>query len=112
MITHLKILSTPYYVDHNRSFDSKPVCNCADGREMCSRPLLGDLHIAFRAERSGSGQRVIVIMNDLKVWMFNLGKAPTEHFKIGAKVPSEDMEQHIVDLYNNGDGIKIEYENV
>lgn len=112
MTTHLKILTTPYYVDHDMSFDTKPVCNCADGREMCSRPLLGDLHIAFKAKRDGGGQRVIVIMNDLKVWMFNQGSGVRAHFTIGDRVTPEDMKQHILNLRNNGDQIEIEYENV
>lgn len=105
-------MSTPYYVDHDRSFDTKPVSIGADGKHVCSRPLLGDLHIAFKAERDDPGNIEIVIMNDLKIWLFNLGTTPAQHFTIGSKVSPEDMKQHIDDLYSNGDKIKIDYENV
>ena len=112
MITHLKILSTPYYVNHDMSFETKPVCICADGTQMTSRPLLGDLHIAFKASRDSHTGDEIVIMNDLRVWIFANNFAPVAHFTIGEKVTTEDMKQHILDFSHSGDQIEIEYENV
>ena len=86
MVTKIKILSTPYYVDHDRSFVSKPVAICADGKQKCSSPLLGDLHIAFRASTQTAFQsdlpEEIVIMNDMKVWLFRSWRAPVSNFTI------------------------------
>ena len=111
MVTKLKILSTPYYVTHNVAFDTKPVSIGADGVQMCSRPLLGDMHIAFKVDRLGH-HKEIVIMNDLRIWLFVAKQPPVGQFTIGEKVTPDDMIQHIRDLKENGDQIEIEYENV
>ncbi len=111
MITRLKILSTPYYVRHTIPFDSKPVSITPQGEFQQSRPLMRSYLISFKASRP-SGYNEVVIMDDKRVWLFNESTPPKKHFTIGTKVTPENMEQHILDLYSNGDKIKIEYENV
>ena len=113
MITVLKILTTPYYVDHHRSFVGKPMSRTADGKMIQSRPLMNNMFIAFVAERDRvKDDRVVVIMDSGQVWLFENAGVPAQHFTIGSKIPPPDMEQYILDLYTKGDKIKIEYENV
>ncbi len=107
MITTLKILTTPYYVKHDREFEANPESIRADGKTMVATPLLGAMHIGFLAEMVGSGHNVVVIMNEVRIWIFDNHTPPTFHFTIGVKVTRFEMGQHIRELYSNGNKIKI-----
>ncbi len=111
MITRLKILSTPYYVNHDKGFDSKQVCVTTDGRTMLPCPPRGDLFIAFIAQRNDQpGHSEIVIMDYQGVWLFSKKFPPVKHFTIMEKVTSNDIEQYILALTRKGNQIEIEYE--
>jgi hypothetical protein len=105
-----KILTTPYYVNHDTSFDTKPLATTPDGTRIQSRPFIGSTLIAFRALRH-DGMKRLVVMGEDKVWQFD-PDYDGYHFEIKNKVPEDLMWSAIHDMAEKGDEINIQYENV
>jgi hypothetical protein len=107
-----KILTTPYYVEHDMGFDTKPLATKPDGQRIQSRPFIGSTLIAFKALRH-DGMKRLVVMNAILglVWQFD-PDYEGEHFEIKNKVPEDLMWSAIHDMAEKGDEINIQYENV